>query len=555
MVARKRRNTIWCQGFRTFFLYATGLAIICSCVAGPATVAPFSVSGVLLNDTDSRPIEGAFVILEGEPAAQFEASGVKTGSDGRFVIPNVSSAQYQVVAEKRGFLRLTRGFRHEDGGQPAAGKGFTPTDQIELRMVQQAAIAGRVTDSAHQPLAGAVVQLSHMYLQGRRTLLSPVAQVATNDLGEYRIFNVSPGRYYVGAFYQDQGSRLGLRVRPVTESGAGADVITEEYAVTYYPQSLEPEGATPVRARAGQTLADIDIQIAMARSFTIAGVITGLPPNTPTPRVFLQPFQPGGLGALRVSIPAGGATEFRFKSVAPGTYVVRTDVNVGGQVLSAREQVSVGSGPIDSAVLDLRPPFAISGTVSADEGCSLPEDLQLRLNGLDRRFLGPIKPRADGKFEVQVVGPDGYAVDGINQSGTAYVKSAALDYQPIGVNGISIRDPNHALLIVVSDKAGRIEGKVVNSEQHPAASGVVILVASDPQDPRSYAAALSSEGKFELKSLPPGKYRISCFSDLAAPADATWDVQKKVRSSGKEISIAELDKQQVTLEATLADPF
>jgi len=507
-----------------------------------------------VNDTNSRPIEGAFIIVEplGEQAAQFEATGAKTGSDGSFTISNVTSPQYQIVAEKRGFIRLSRNFRHEDGGQPAA-IGPARTDRMELRMIQQAAIAGKVWDSSGQPLTGAVVQVSHMYLQGRRTLLSPVAQVTTNDLGEYRIFNLTPGRYYVGAFYQDQGSRLGLRKRPVTEGGA--EIVTEEYAVTYYPRNLEAEGATPVRARAGQALSDIDIQLAMARSFSVEGTITGLPPNAPMPPVFLQPFLVGGLGPLRVYTPGPGATEFRFRSVAPGTYVVRTDMTVGGQVLSAREQIVVGSAQVDNVALDLRPPFSIPGTVSVEEGGTLPADLQLRLNGLDRRFLAPIKPQADGKFEVQVIGPDGYAVDGINPNGTAYVKSVALDYQPIGVNGISIRDPNHILLIVVSDKAGRIEGKALNSDQHPASGGVAILVASDPQDPRSYGASLSSEGKFELKSLPPGKYRISCFSDLAAPADATWDVQKKIRTSGKEITIAEGDKQQITLEVTLADPF
>ncbi len=81
-----------------------------------------------------------------------------------------------------------------------------------------------------------------------------------------------------------------------------------------------------------------------------------------------------------------------------------------------------------------------------------------------------------------------------------------------------------------------------------------MLASSEAEEPRSYAAALTSEGSFELKALPPGKYRISCFSDLAAPQDATWDVQKKVRTQGKEITISERDRQHLSIETTQADP-
>jgi hypothetical protein len=501
----------------------------------------------VLRDGDSVPIAGVIVVVEAQ-AGSGTAAGAETGPDGRFSVANITSQQYQILAEKPGFLKVSRGFLHKDVDGAVGDEG------IEIRMTPQAVVAGRITDSVREPLAGAVVQLSRMYLQGKRTVLSPVSQVTTNDLGEYRIFNIPPGRYYVGAFYQDQASRLGLRERP----GAIAnqrETATQEYAATYYPGNSQPEAATPVRARGGQQLTGIDIQLSMANSFAVSGVVSGAPSNTPTMRVFLEPFQPGALGALRTYVPATGTAAFQFRSVAPGSYVVRTELTSGGQVLSARERIEVGSANVENIVLDLRPPFLITGTVSVEADDAMPKNLQLRMNGLDRRLLAPIRPRTDGTFEVPVMGPDSYAVDAVDESGTAYVRSVELDGQPVGVNGISIRGPNQILRIVISDKAGRIEGKAVDSNERPTGRGVVVLVGVDsPDDPRRYAAVVGADGSFLVQSLPPGKYRISCFSDLAVPGDATWDVQRRVRDAGRDVEIASADKQQLTLEATLADP-
>jgi hypothetical protein len=241
-----------------------GLIIIC--LAGRAAP-PFLVSGVLLDDASSEPVQGAFVVLEQGAANQTE--GVKTGSDGCFSFRNVLSDQCTIIAEKQGFLRVSRTIQHVRRSESSRSVGSEDAEEIQLRIVPQAAVAGRVTDSARNPLVGAIVQLSRMYLTGNRTVLSPVSQATTNDLGEYRMFGLAAGRYYVSAFYQDVGSGLGLR--KASAPGTGLDAGTEEYAVTYFPESIQPEGATPMRARVGQTVREVDIRIAMSPSFRVAG--------------------------------------------------------------------------------------------------------------------------------------------------------------------------------------------------------------------------------------------------------------------------------------------
>jgi uncharacterized protein (DUF2141 family) len=531
-------------------------SVLCELVfaSTPAAIAsdPFSVSGVLLNDTSSEPVNGAFVVVEQGPG--IDSVGMRTGADGKFSFANLSSDQYTVLADKRGFIRASRTFQRTQPGSPS-GSISIAGDQIELRLVPQAAVAGRVTDSTHEPLVGATVELSRMYLQGTRTVLKPVSRANTNDLGEYRMFGLAPGRYYLSAFYQDVGSGLGLRKQAAGHRD-GPDPGTEEYAVTYYPTSTEPEGATPVRLRPGQAVGGIDIQMAMSASFRVSGSIVGVPAGGPMPQVLLEPFEPGGLGASRMYIPSPNAPGFHFNSVAPGTYIVKAQANESGRHLSAQEVVMVGSASVENLSLELVPDFTIRGKVVSEQGDAIPGSVQFRLNGLEHRLVGPIKLLSDYTFENWVPGPDIYAVDVSDPKGTAYVKSVTLDQQPVGPNGAVIRSANHALQVIVSNRAGRVAGQVVDSDGHPVGKGIALLVASDtPNGARRYAASVGHDGSFSFGSLPPGKYRVACFLDLATPGDATWDIQQRANGTGMLLTVNEGDDLQITIQGELADPY
>src|SRR5271170_6901101 len=129
------------------------------CALGTAASPPYSVYGIVLNDVTSQPVEGAFVVTD--QGGDTHATGVKTGADGRFSFSKISSAQCTIFAEKQGFLRASRTFQHADTQQlEPGGSGY---ENIELRMVPQAAVAGKVLDSNREPLIGATVQLSRMY--------------------------------------------------------------------------------------------------------------------------------------------------------------------------------------------------------------------------------------------------------------------------------------------------------------------------------------------------------------------------------------------------------
>ncbi len=512
---------------------------------------PPSVSGVVVNADDSQPIEGAIVTvvpdLPGQPRS--DVAGARTGQDGRFNVLTSPATQYRVHCQKPGFVTLSRVVALAGNGATGGGNVGAP---VELRMVAQAVITGQITDSTGKPLINANVRLSHVYLEGRRAVLSVAAQASTNDLGQYRIFGVEPGRYYVSASYQDAGGPLGLRQRPAADSAS--QVTTEDYAVVYYPAAREPETATPVLLRGGKVTSNIDLSIGMAQSFPVSGTVSGVPVDSPAPRVFLQPSDSASLGAVRTYLPHPGDARFRFASVPPGNYVLRAETNMRGQAYIAREEVSVSSAT-ENIVLELQAPFTVAGVVLGEGGVQLPADLKLTLRGTDKHLQTTLKTDDYGRFQVPGAGPSEYTVTATDGGGKIFVKSVYIDDLPSPTGWVNIMGPNHNLKLVVSDRAGRIDGTAVDSNQRPAGRGLAVLVGASPQDTQTYAVSLDSGGKFRFQSLPPGGYRILCFSDLLGSEDATWDVQRKVKSDGKDISISESDDQQVTVEITRLDPL
>ena len=70
-------------------------------------------------------------------------------------------------------------------------------------MTLTGSISGRVTDAGGEPIAHAfVMALQPWYQKGQRRLAF-VQAVQTNDLGEYRLFWLPPGRYFIAATFED----------------------------------------------------------------------------------------------------------------------------------------------------------------------------------------------------------------------------------------------------------------------------------------------------------------------------------------------------------------
>ena len=120
---------------------------------------------------------------------------------GKFVLRDVDEGSYRLFVARNGFVRGEYGQRsvNRPGTVITVRAGQQITD-VAFRLIPASTISGRVMDSTGEPLAAVTVQaLRSTYdATGKRTL-QPVGTAKTNDLGEYRIYWINPGRYFISA--------------------------------------------------------------------------------------------------------------------------------------------------------------------------------------------------------------------------------------------------------------------------------------------------------------------------------------------------------------------
>jgi len=108
---------------------------------------------------------------------------------------------------------------------PALFLRFPPAENLSdriFRLIPSAVIAGKIMDEDGQPLSGTMVSaMREVYTEGKRKLQSQ-SMTGTDDLGEFRLFGLSPGRYILSALYSPTN---GDRVSTISRIWAKAKAI------------------------------------------------------------------------------------------------------------------------------------------------------------------------------------------------------------------------------------------------------------------------------------------------------------------------------------------
>ena len=193
---------------------------------------------------------------------------------------------------------------------------------ITLNLVPGSTISGRVSAPNGQPAAGIAIEAvqSSYDRMGRHTLTS-AKSVNTDDRGEYRIFWLPPGDYYVRVATQRTGAF----------GGRGGRGQTPARVSTYYPGTEIFEAASAISVHAEDAVSGIDFRYGTASTgYTISGTVdVTLPNSVPqsgvTTGVYVMPHRFSIIESGTPTPTPGGTFNasggpFEIHDVLPGVY-------------------------------------------------------------------------------------------------------------------------------------------------------------------------------------------------------------------------------------------
>ena len=184
-----------------------------------------------------------------------------TDAEGRFTLDNVLPGAYRVQASKAGYA-----MQMFDAQQLIVEvlPGQT-REGVSVSLSRGGAIAGRVIDSSGAPEAEVQVMAMRRMPGGPAGAgmfvpAGPGAQ--TNDLGEYRLYGLAPGEYYVQASPRPS---MGM----FNTASPRATIVVP----TYYPSGRTTDSAQMITVAAGETIPAVDIGLLIAPAFQLSGTV------------------------------------------------------------------------------------------------------------------------------------------------------------------------------------------------------------------------------------------------------------------------------------------
>jgi len=137
---------------------------------------------------------------------------VRTDSDGRFLLKDVPAGRYKFFTLHAGFVKQNYRSRGsaEDGAVLSLHVG-QKVDDVLFRLTRAAVITGILTNENGEPLTGALVAALRKFTEDeiedqgvtatQQRPMNIVGASRTDDRGQYRIFGLNPGEYYVRATF------------------------------------------------------------------------------------------------------------------------------------------------------------------------------------------------------------------------------------------------------------------------------------------------------------------------------------------------------------------
>jgi 5-hydroxyisourate hydrolase-like protein (transthyretin family) len=498
---------------------------------------------------------------------------VQTDSSGRFAFDAVEPGTYRVIFSAAGYAKQDYGQRLAEGkGTPVVVRAGEGRLNLAMRLIPTGAVSGIIRNTNGQPVAGVPVELQRStYDETGRKTLRRAATTRTDDRGEYRMYYLTPGRYYLTAGARATGPAL---LGPASAAYVSPNRLQENHGLLYYPGVADSDAASTIDVRPGAEVTRVDMTLGTPRSYIIRGRVVDRRTGAVFPRISVrlmpQDFSPADLISWPASPLRFGPQDgtFEFRNVTPGAYVLTATptengiFNVGEDRAAAVAPIVVSDSDLDGVLLELGNTGSLTGTVRLDPAATVEfvrsPLMQVHLLSADLslvRLLGtrgqqwPLE--ADGSFELSGLRFGDYYVSMRGLPSGFFLKEARFEQtdvlnMPLRFSG----NTTSKLDLVVSPNSGSIAGRAIDGSGQPVPGARVVLIPAANRE-RTHlfkAVTADSSGSYAITAVAPGDYILASWEAIEPYAFFDPELIREAETAGTRVRIGE--SSSVTLNVT-----
>jgi hypothetical protein len=526
---------------------ANGVAALSSQSAGTAVI-----RGHVYDGDGGQPLRRALV--RATAPGQRENRVATTDEQGRYELNDLPAGRYTVSASKGNFVGLSYGqTRPADSRKPLEILDGQTLEKVDFTLPRGGVITGHVVDEYGDPVPNTqVAAMRSQFVQGRRRLVPAGRFATTDDLGEYRLYGLSPADYYVSATY-----------RPPPASAADADA--PGYAATYFPGTVSASEAQRVALGVGRSLDEVNIALVPVKTAQIAGVVVS-GNGQPMAGGFVVATERNGAngGGNGAQLKPDGT--FIIRNMPPGEYWLRaqSQFNQGQRQETATTMISVAGQDINGIQLVVVPPSTASGVVLVDPAAaaSIKASSIAWILTSGGPLMGALttsgRLKDDFTFEATMV----------MQPGTNMVSLTGLpnglSLKAVRVGGVDVTDtgfnvkPNEnvsGIEIELTSHPTQVSGQVADSRGAAVKDCTVVIFARDERKWEGASRYIrtsrpDAEGRFTVNGLPQGDYHVVAV-DAIDPGEASDpEFLGRMRDKAASFSLNEGETRVLDLKLT-----
>jgi hypothetical protein len=475
-----------------------------------------TLSGTVTSANTGEPLRRAHISLEDQKDEDARPIEVLSDSTGHFEITKIPAGRYELTVSRDGY----RAAHYQDAASGGEGALLTlaPGHKITgmtFRLWKLAVISGRVVDSNGDPVPHVAVTAVEQKAGRKKTFNTSGRSAATDDRGEYRIFDLPSGRYLIAALSPESRGFSSIH-----------DAQVAEFRTTYYPQTSDPARASLIQVKSGDEITGMDMALVSAaevRTFVVRGRVvdtTGMKDAR-----FMVTLLPRGNSVLgyrdrrfaEVDEDTGG---FEFRDVAAGDYTLMAQMDSGPGEVHALQDVSVVTSDPDDVTLVMSKGVSIAARINLEgKEAASAKSFRIELEPADaqsgedpyRGFYAV--PQPDGSYKATSVNDGTYRLSVASDCGVCYLKAADANGVDVLARGLQVSGSvgPAPIDILYSSESGRVSGVVRNNDDSPAIGATVVVISAAPHGGRQ-TARTDQYGHYEVLGLPPGDYNVYAFA-------------------------------------------